>query len=171
MWRPSSSEAGRKDMTWNTARLPSGPVFHGSCWTQSCLPYKLWVNCGPSSCGRGPRDKVFLSHVHVAFCHTKVQHTDLLRSMHQVYFLTSKWVNFSDSVGNERKITCLWSYPKVWFLWSGSCNLTTTTQSSENSGLSIWPAISFADGSAGAKIEVGNFERAQGRNLSSGKCQ
>lgn len=137
MWRHSSNGARRKDMTWNTAWLPSGLVFHGSFWTQSCLRYKLWVNCGLSSCGRGPCDKVFLSEVHVAFCHSKVQHMDLLRSMHQVYFLTSKWINFSDSIGNERKITCFWSYPKIWFLWSGSCNLTTTTQSSESSGQSI----------------------------------
>lgn len=43
------------------------------------------------------------SDVHVAFCHKEAQHMDLLRNMHQVYFLTSKWINFSDSVGSERK--------------------------------------------------------------------
>lgn len=123
----------KKSSTWNTAWLPSGPVFHSSFWTQLCLPYRLWMNDNLSSCGCGPCDKIFLSDVHMAFCHKKVQHMDLLRNMHQVYFLTSKWINFCDSVGNEREITCLWSYPRIWFLWSASCNLTTTTQSSENS--------------------------------------
>lgn len=84
------SEARRKGRAWSTAQLPSGPVFCSSFWTQPCLPYKLRVNCGPSSCGCGPRDTVFLSDEHVACCHKKVQHMDLLRNMHQVYFLTSK---------------------------------------------------------------------------------
>lgn len=118
----------RKGTTWTSL----GACFCSGFWIQPCLPYKLWVNCGPSSCGHGPRDQVFVSDTHVAFCHRKVQRMDLQRSMQQVYFLTSKWINFSDSIGNERKITCLWSYPKIWFLWSGSCNLTATTQSSEN---------------------------------------
>lgn len=47
------SEARRKGTAWNTARLPSGPVFCSRFWTQPCLPYKLQVNCGPSSCAVG----------------------------------------------------------------------------------------------------------------------
>lgn len=130
---PASQEDRR---TCRPGSFPSGPVFCSGYWAGPCLPYKqvseLWFQqLWPQPC-----DKVFLSDVHVTFCHKKVQHTNLLRNMHQVYFLTSKWMNFSGSIGNERKITWLWSYPKIWFLWSSSCNLTTTSQSSENSRVS-----------------------------------
>ena len=62
----------KKSKTRPTAWPPPGPVFHSCFWTQPCFPYKLWVNCGPCSCGRGLRDQAFLSAVPLAFCHNKV---------------------------------------------------------------------------------------------------
>lgn len=47
------SEASREGPAWSTARPPFGPVSCSSSWTQPCLPYKLRVNCGPSSCAVG----------------------------------------------------------------------------------------------------------------------
>ena len=109
------SEVTRKARPGTQLGLPPGPAFRGCFWTQPRLPAKLWVDCGPCSCGRGLRDRLFLSAKRVALCHKKVQHMHLLRIMHHIYFLTSKWINFSDSVGNERKITCFWTDPRVWF--------------------------------------------------------